>query len=284
MLFWIEDNAWAISTKTPRKTFYSLPDWCDQADAFYGLPITRLNGRNVIPCARRVDRSWTRSGATRRPGLVIFEVDRLSDHTNSDDERVYRSRDELEHVRRRSDPIRFVEQFLNNSGVERDELEQIANLVAVEVRDAANIARRVSDSQAAFDAKKPIADHLTNRVCEYRGDPDLPRLTLLEAVREVLRVRMADDSRITLYGQDIEDPKGDVFGITEGLTLAFPDRVTNAPLTESTIVGVAIGRALAGGRPVAFIQFADFLPLAFNQIIAELGVCTGGRMAAGSAR
>ena len=94
---------------------------------------------------------------------------------------------------------------------------------------------------------------------------------MLEAVREVLRVRMTDDPRVTLYGQDIEDPKGDVFGITQGLSQAFPTRVTNSPLTESTIVGVAIGRALAGARPVAFIQFADFLPLAFNQIISELG-------------
>ena len=74
-----------------------------------------------------------------------------------------------------------------------------------------------------------------------------------------------------LYGQDIEDPKGDVFGITQGLTEAFAGRVSNSPLSESTIVGLSIGQALAGLRPVAFIQFADFLPLAFNQIISELG-------------
>src|SRR6202041_1137983 len=80
-----------------------------------------------------------------------------------------------------------------------------------------------------------------------------------------------DDPRITLCGEDIEDPKGDVFGITQGLSSACPDRVTNAALTESTIVGLTIGQALAGARPVAFIQFADFLPLAFNQIFSELG-------------
>jgi 2-oxoisovalerate dehydrogenase E1 component len=94
---------------------------------------------------------------------------------------------------------------------------------------------------------------------------------MLEAIREVLRSRMADEPRIRLFGEDIEDPKGDVFGVTQGLTLAFPGRVTNSALSESTIVGLAIGQALAGARPVAFIQFADFLPLAFNQIISELG-------------
>ena len=62
-----------------------------------------------------------------------------------------------------------------------------------------------------------------------------------------------------------------MFGLTRGLSTAFPGRVVNSALSESTIVGVSIGRALAGGRPVALIQFADFLPLAFNQIISEMG-------------
>ena len=62
-----------------------------------------------------------------------------------------------------------------------------------------------------------------------------------------------------------------VFGVTRGLSQEFPGRVVNSALSESTIVGMSIGRALAGGRPVALIQFADFLPLAFNQIFIELG-------------
>jgi 2-oxoisovalerate dehydrogenase E1 component len=82
---------------------------------------------------------------------------------------------------------------------------------------------------------------------------------------------MHEDPRVALYGEDIEDPKGDVFGVTRGLTTAFPGRVLNSPLSESTIVGTCVGRALAGGRPVAFIQFADFLPLALNQLATELG-------------
>lgn len=94
---------------------------------------------------------------------------------------------------------------------------------------------------------------------------------MAEAIRETLRVRMKADDRVTLYGEDIEDPKGDVFGVTKGLTVAYPGRVRNSPVSESTIVGTSIGRALAGGRPVAFIQFADFLPLAFNQIATEMG-------------
>ncbi len=92
-----------------------------------------------------------------------------------------------------------------------------------------------------------------------------------EALNATLRERLASDPRVFLLGEDIEAPKGDVFGVTRGLSTAFPGRVRNSALSESTIVGTCIGRALAGQRPVAFIQFADFLPLAWNQIVSELG-------------
>ena len=61
-----------------------------------------------------------------------------------------------------------------------------------------------------------------------------------------------------------------MFGVTRGLSTKYAGRVCNSALSESTIVGTAIGRALAGQRPVAFIQFADFLPLAYNQLTSEL--------------
>ena len=271
VLFWIEDNAYAISTKTAGKTFYSLPDWCGQAERFHGLPIHRLNGRDVALCAKRVQSIVERIRRIRGPSIVVFEVDRLCDHSNSDDQRVYRDRDEIERARRNCDPLQVLRDFLVRSGVARLELEQMSDEVLAEVRCAAGVARRAPDPLPALDAKKPLSSGLTDPRRAYRGREGEPRLTMLEAIREVLRIRMAGDARITLFGQDIEDPKGDVFGITEGLTQAFPGRVTNSPLAESTIVGLSIGQSLAGARPVAFIQFADFLPVAFNQIMSELG-------------
>ena len=89
--------------------------------------------------------------------------------------------------------------------------------------------------------------------------------------RAVLRDRLGADDDVYLYGEDLEDPKGDVFGLTRGLSTAFPGQVINAPLSEATIVGAAIGQALTGKKPVACIQFADFMLPAFNQIAAELG-------------
>jgi 2-oxoisovalerate dehydrogenase E1 component len=151
-----------------------------------------------------------------------------------------------------------------------------AKITDIEIQARAHVEREAAAAlqghqpAAIFDAKAKLPTSLMVKA-EYRGSGDSLAMTMVEAIRETLRNKMAADSHVTLYGEDIEDPKGDVFGVTRGLTDAFPGRVKNSPVSESTIVGTSIGRALVGGRPVAFLQFADFLPLAFNQIATELG-------------
>jgi len=271
LLFWIEDNGYSISTRTRGKTLYSLPHWCERPTSFLGLPIHRINGREIGLFSAEIESVISHIRRTRRPALVVFEVDRLSNHTNSDDERDYRLPEEIERVRREGDPVRRLEKYLLKNGIDRQELDRVAAQVVEDVARAAELARGVSQPRSCTGAKRALSPSQASAPLEYTGNPDEPRLTMLEAVRGVLRHRMTEDPRISLFGEDIEDPKGDVFGVTKGLTLEFPGRVVNSALSESTIVGVSIGRALAGEKPVALIQFADFLPLAFNQIHSELG-------------
>lgn len=94
-------------------------------------------------------------------------------------------------------------------------------------------------------------------------------LSFLEAVREALRQEMRRDPDVWVVGEDV-GRKGGVFGATLGLYDEFGEqRVQDSPLTESAIVGVGIGAALYGTRPVCEIQFADFIFPAMNQIISE---------------
>ena len=273
VLFLVEDNAYSISTTTQGKTFLSLPARYARPERFYGMPIQRMNGRDVAGVLPRFAEVVGAVRQTRSPALIHLSVERLSNHTNADDEQVYRSREEREAVRKQGDPVRNLREQLLLEGVAPGQLEAIAAEVAAEVAEALETARRVADPDPVFDARRPLPEALRSSAHEYRGSAsaDEPRLTMLAAIRGVLANRLAEDPRVTLLGQDIEDPKGDVFGVTRGLTRAFPGRVQNAPLSESTIIGVSVGRAMAGARPVALIQFADFLALAFNQIHSELG-------------
>lgn len=94
-------------------------------------------------------------------------------------------------------------------------------------------------------------------------------LNFVEAVRETLRQEMRRDRDVWVVGEDV-GKKGGVFGATLGLFDEFGDaRVQDSPLTESAIVGVGVGAALYGTKPVCEIQFADFIFPAMNQIISE---------------
>jgi 2-oxoisovalerate dehydrogenase E1 component beta subunit len=93
--------------------------------------------------------------------------------------------------------------------------------------------------------------------------------TYIEAIRDGIREEMQRDERVMILGEDV-GAKGGVFGVTEGLQKEFgEDRVLDSPLAESLIVGVAIGAAMNGLRPIAEIQFQDFIMPAMDQIVSE---------------
>ncbi|HEU5317555.1 MAG TPA: alpha-ketoacid dehydrogenase subunit beta [Chloroflexota bacterium] len=97
----------------------------------------------------------------------------------------------------------------------------------------------------------------------------MPTMALVEAVRAGLHDEMARDARVLVMGEDVAN-KGGVFGATKGLLEEFGEgRVIDMPLAESNIVGTAIGAAVNGMRPVAEIQFADFIFPAMDQIVSE---------------
>ena len=97
----------------------------------------------------------------------------------------------------------------------------------------------------------------------------MPVMQYIEAVTTALKEEMRADSRVFVMGEDV-GKRGGVFRATQGLIEEFGEqRVIDTPLTESAIVGVGIGAALNGLRPVCEIQFADFIFPAMNQIVSE---------------
>lgn len=269
VLFFIHNNDLAISTRTSGKTFFSLPNG-REVDSFYDLPITHIDGTKPLEQYAKVEAIITQMRNNREPQIIIFNVDRLDNHSNADDQKLYRDPSEI-NLSKTFDPLTLSYEYLISSGISADALQLAKRDAVNEVRKAVDIARTGQEPSPTFVAEKPLPADLIPTAPEYRGDfHATERLTMLEAMRNVFKAQLQDNPDVCLLGQDIEDGKGDVFGITKGLSTAYPGRVSNFALTESTIVGVAGGMALAGKRPVAFIQFADFMPLAYNQIFSEL--------------
>jgi pyruvate dehydrogenase E1 component beta subunit len=97
----------------------------------------------------------------------------------------------------------------------------------------------------------------------------MTNLTLVQAVNDALKTAMRTDPNVVVFGEDV-GPKGGVFLASDGLTKEFGEkRCFDTPLSEDGIVGAAIGMAVNGLRPVAEIQFQDFIFPAFDQIVSE---------------
>ncbi|HXP63621.1 MAG TPA: alpha-ketoacid dehydrogenase subunit beta, partial [Dongiaceae bacterium] len=111
----------------------------------------------------------------------------------------------------------------------------------------------------------------------------MKRLGIAEALREAIAEEMERDPRVFCIGEDIGVPGGwgGAFTVTLGLEQKFPERIIDTPIAELGFFGVAIGAALMGLRPIADVQYGDFLLLASDQIInnaAKLRYMSGGRV------
>ena len=269
ILFFIHNNDLAISTRTAGKTFFSMPDG-SMPRSFYNIPITHFDGSNPFTSIDKLEVIIENMREYRAPQIVIMNVDRMDNHSNADDQKLYRDEAELE-ISEAKDPLLLSYSYLLEQGVTAKEIDKVKADTIKQVRDAVDIARHGQSPLVTQVAEVALADELKPNSSEYRGDFNSEhRLTMLEAMRKTFNQQLQNNPDVVILGEDIEDGKGDVFGVTRGLSTRFPQRVINSALSESTIIGLSIGMALAGKKPVAFIQFADFLPCAYNQISSEL--------------
>src|SRR5947209_13154405 len=93
-------------------------------------------------------------------------------------------------------------------------------------------------------------------------------ITYLDAIREAQAKALADDPRVFIYGQDVGS-FGGAFKATKNLARQFPGRVIDAPISEDAMLGMAVGAAIEGMRPIIEVQFADFSTVGFNQIVNQ---------------
>jgi 2-oxoisovalerate dehydrogenase E1 component len=186
-----------------------------------------------------------------RPVFVCVDTYRLMAHSKGDDDR---SRDEVERYLAK-DPLTCYSE---------DHPEE-----AVRLRSAAElrVSSAVEAALAAPFASLPSCDIPSQTSPAWRPTVIEARERVVARIHKALREQMAHDDRAFILGEDIEGPYGGAFKVTKDLSLLYPSRVRNTPISEAAIVGIANGLALAGMHPICEIMFGDFLSLAADQFI-----------------
>lgn len=204
------------------------------------------------------------------PRLVEAHVVRLDSHSSSDDQSKYRSQAELDAIVK-EDPLAHTAGVLLNKGIlEEEDIRRLHQ----EIKD--EVERAASDAESAADpAPESAVHHIVSGWSPVTGTTPFTPLskepvTMVEAINHGLREEMERDPRIIMWGEDVADPKGGVFGVTRGLGVTFPGRVVNSPLAEASIVGVAQGLSIGGWKPVVEIQFGDYSFPGYMQMRNEI--------------
>jgi 2-oxoisovalerate dehydrogenase E1 component len=259
VLLVVEDNGYGISTPTKGINPMAL-EVINQAQWRV------VDGRDPEAIHAAAQEALADLRAGRGPVFFWIKLERLSSHTSSDDHALYRSKEDIAALER-ADPIRHLKDRMIKLG----ELTE-KDFAALETELKEKVRR---DYAAAEAAENPRADEL---FVETAGpSPDLQEelfkpgeYRMGDLINRTLRAGLDADPGRIIFGEDVEDPKGGVFRLTQKLTTDFPGQVFNAPLAESTIIGLAGGLAMYGRRPVFEIQFIDFIYPGFNQLTANL--------------
>jgi 2-oxoisovalerate dehydrogenase E1 component len=297
VLFCIQDNGYAISVPVEVQT--SGGNISRLVSSFPNFHFEEVDGTDPVVTYAAFRRAAEHCRAGNGPAFVHAHVIRPYSHSLSDDERLYRPESERESDAAR-DPVPRLQMFLLREGIlDEDGINKLEKEVEEQIQ---------ADADRALDAPLPQPETIYNFVYSPDLDPTSAQFdtqpaytapetvenrpaisqpkTMADLINATLRDEMRRDERIITFGEDVADcsreeylaqklvkGKGGVFKLTSGLQHEFgPDRVFNSPLAEANIVGRAVGMAARGLKPVAEIQFFDYIWPAMMQLRSEVAL------------
>ena len=282
LLFLVQDNGYAISVPIECQT--AGGNVSKLLEGFPGLFRQQVDGTDFPAAYGALEAAVAYCRAGHGPALVHAHVTRPYSHSLSDDERLYKTAAEREAEAARDPVLTFPRRLIAEGVMDRHALQRITHEIDEEVHQA---------TERALEAEPPsragVLRHLYSETVDptserfatppaYRGAPR----TMVDLINDTLREEMRRNPRIVVFGEDVADcsreanlsevkGKGGVFKVTHGLQAEFGSaRVFNTPLAEAAIAGRAIGMATRGLKPVAEIQFFDYVWPAMMQIRDEM--------------
>ncbi|MGA2134535.1 MAG: thiamine pyrophosphate-dependent enzyme [Bryobacteraceae bacterium] len=282
LLYLIEDNGYAISVPVECQTAGS--NISALVSGFPSLYRQEVDGCDFLASYAALQSAAAYCRAGQGPALVHAHVVRPYSHSLSDDERLYKTAAERQTEQQR-DPLTGFPKFLLAEGIlDQNALRRIELEVDREVHDAAQDALHAEPAPRDSALRRLYSDKIDPTAEEFSAPPRFhgePK-TMVDLLNATLHEEMRRDPRVVAFGEDVADcsraanlaevkGKGGVFKVTHGLQSEFgAERAFNTPLAEAAIVGRAIGMALRGLKPVAEIQFFDYIWPAMMQIRDEM--------------
>jgi 2-oxoisovalerate dehydrogenase E1 component len=271
VVFFCENNGYAEFS--PTSTQHGAP--LEDRAAGYGVDYAAVDGNDVVATAAAMGETVRAIRAGRGPAIIEAATYRWHGHYEGDPQR-YRSPEEVQAWEGR-DPILIHAQRLRSAGIGDDAIKSLESTVGQELDEAVEAARRYASPPAAT---------LTNFVLRprpARAEPpapggEAPVFRTMDAIRTALEAELGSDDRVFVAGIDVA-AGGNVFGLMRGLHDQFGDRVRDTPISETAIMGVGVGAAMAGMRPVVELMYLDFVGVCLDQLLnqaAKMPFMTGG--------
>ena len=285
VVYVVEDNGYAISVPVEIQT--AGGSISKLVSGFPDLHIVECDGTSLVDSYRAAGEAIAYARDRKGPALLHAHCTRPYSHSMSDDERAYRTDEEMVAQEAR-DPLTLARALLiDNEIATAAELDALEAEIFEEVSIAADRALASPQPDPSTALKHLFSEDVDPRSAAFdtEDDPqyeDDKLLTMVDLLNACMGDEMERDPRIVMFGEDVADVskaealgkvkgKGGVFKVTHGLQERFgSERVYNSPLAEANIVGRAVGQALRGMKPVVEIQFFDYIWPAFHQIRNEL--------------
>ncbi|MGW3951894.1 alpha-ketoacid dehydrogenase subunit alpha/beta [Streptomyces sp. NPDC004752] len=262
VVFVCENNQW--SEMTPITDTVPNAQLADRA-AGYGLPTQIVDGSDVAAVFHAAQTAVQHARSGGGPSFLEVRVPRILGHYNGDVEHYRTADDRATHAKR--DPIaRLRDQLLADGAVDAARLESVEADVETDLRrrEQLALAGPLPDPASARDHVYAPA----HAPATTPFNPDAKALRYGLAVNRALDTELSERPEVVLFGEDIAIPGG-TFGVTRNLRKRFGERVFDTPISESAILGAAVGASVQGLRPVVEIMWTDFVFVALDQIVNQ---------------